>query len=478
MPIARTQQTKAIFYTLIVFVGLFIVSTIFAITFYVKSEDHRKKSESLKDQLNEYASPSERQRIGQIVGSKQTGKSRIATMADYLDQSAAIILGGAAEQTSAEVKIETVKRKTKETTDMLKAANIAPAEANDAGLVRIIENLKSRLDQKINALSSLDTQLEDLNNRFDDAMSANNEKEKILQDEKGKLVQQVNEIAKNYEQLKQMLEKTSEQRIQTLMAQLETERENNKQLNQKLLKTQAQLQLAEDRMQHIQKELAVLVSPDIEAAARQADGKIILIDDKNKLVHLNIGRRDHVYQGLTFSVYNRNMPIPKDGRGKAEIEVVEVGRNVSTAQITYSQINNPIIVDDIVANLIWDREKTNIFVIAGDFDLDNDENIELDAEQKIQSLIENWGGKVNDDVTIETDFIVLGKPTAVLRKPTFEEIEADPMAMERYEKSVRKLYRYNQIQKSARNLSIPIFNLNRFLHFIGYKSQSEKPGAF
>jgi hypothetical protein len=478
MPIARAQQTKAVFYTLIVFVGLFIIATIFAITYYVKSEDHRKKSEGLQSQLNEYASPSEQQRIGQIVGSKQPRKSRIATMNDYLDKSVTTILGGVPEETSAEVKIETVTRKTNETTNMLKAAGIGLSDPNNAGLLRTIENLKNTLDRKINAISSLNTQLQDLNNRFNDAMAANSEKEKILQDEKARLQEQANKIAADYEELKQMLEKTSEQRIQTLMAQLDQERENNKQLNQQLLKAQAEIQLSEERMQYIQKELAVLVSPDIEATARQADGRIILIDDKNKLVHLNIGRRDHVYQGLTFSVYNRNMPIPKDGKGKAEIEIVEVGQNVSTARITYSQINNPIIVDDIVANLIWDREKTNIFVMAGDFDLDGDGNIDPDAEQKIQSLIENWGGKANEDVTIETDFIILGRPTEVLRKPTFEEIEADPMAMERYEKSVQKLYRYNQIQQSAQNLSIPIFNYNRFLYFIGYKTQSEKPGAF
>ena len=97
---------------------------------------------------------------------------------------------------------------------------------------------------------------------------------------------------------------------------------------------------------------------------------------------------------------------------------------------------------------------------------------------KINALIEKWGGRVADAVSIDTDFLLLGTAPKVRRKPTFEEMEVDPMAMEKYEASLQKLAHYKQVQTQAQALFIPIFNLERFLYFIGYKTQSSRAGAF
>jgi hypothetical protein len=51
------------------------------------------------------------------------------------------------------------------------------------------------------------------------------------------------------------------------------------------------------------------------------------------------------------------------------------------------------------------------------------------------------------------------------------------MAMEKYETSLRKLNSYEEILTKAQTFSIPVFNLERFLYFIGYKTQSARPGA-
>jgi hypothetical protein len=119
-----------------------------------------------------------------------------------------------------------------------------------------------------------------------------------------------------------------------------------------------------------------------------------------------------------------------------------------------------------------------VFVVAGQFDLDDDGNIDYGAADKIKALIEKWGGKVADNVSVDTDFVVLGKPPEVLRKPNFEQMEVDPMAMEKYEASLQKRTSYKQVQDRAKVLSVPVFNTERFLYFIGYKAQSARPGAF
>jgi hypothetical protein len=328
-------------------------------------------------------------------------------------------------------------------------------------------------------LEDLQQQHDKLQGRFTDAMASGTEKEKTLLAEKKKYQQEVNDIKEDYAALKVLLEQSADQQVKTLDDQLRAEKDDNKILNQELLKTQAELTIAENRIKNVQDRLQKLVPPpDMEIAAFKPDGQIILIDPHTKVVHLDIGRKDGVYQGLTFSVYEKNMPIPKNGKGKAEIEVFNVGESISAARIIRSEISRPIVLDDTIANLIWDSDKKNIFVVAGDFDLDDDGSIDYDGENKISGLIEKWNGVSKDSISVGTDFVVLGSQPEIPRKPTFEQLEIDPMAMDKYEAALERLSRYKQVLKQANRFSIPIFNTERFLYFIGYKTQTTRPGAF
>jgi len=48
MPPGKQQQSNTILYTLIAFVGLFILATAGAVIFYVKAEEHRKNADNLE----------------------------------------------------------------------------------------------------------------------------------------------------------------------------------------------------------------------------------------------------------------------------------------------------------------------------------------------------------------------------------------------------------------------------------------------
>lgn len=481
MPAGKRTQSNAMLYTLITFVGLFIVSTVLAIIYYIKFEEQRTKALTAQDKLKEIASSTELRKIGKIVGTKQARKSILGTMVDYLDETVYSIIGGIPEETSAEVKVDTANRKIKELSEMLaqKYPDIVTNDPNTLGLIQITEKLKTNLDEATDTNVALRKQLKQLQNRFDDAMAAGFEKEQILLAEKEQYRQEIDDIKKSYNDLKVLTQQTSKQQVQTLMAQLDEERAGRKQLNQQLLKTQAELKIAENKIKRTQKKLhAIVPPPDSEIMAFKPDGKIILIDDQTKIVHLNVGSDDHIYRGLTFSVYDKNVPIPKDGKGKAEIEVFNVGKNISAARITHSKKRRPIVLNDIIANLIWDSDKINVFVVEGKFDLDGNGETDYDGDEKIKAIIEKWGGRVDEMVSIETDFLVLGKTPKVYKKPTFATLEIDPMAMEKYEDSLQELEHYKKIESRAQTLSVPVFNAERFLHFIGYKKQSSRPGAF
>jgi len=480
MSARRRTQSSAMLYTSITFVGLFIAATTIAVIYYVKAEDYRTKQVDLDNQINELASSRERQTLTlpAIVGTKPAAKSWLGTMVDYLDEMVTLIVGGVPERTSAEVKVNDVNTRVGRMLEPVRK-HIDIGDPNMIGLVPIIEGLQAELEGTINERVATQQQLDDLQKRFKDADEANFEKEQTLLAEKDKLQQQVNTIKQDYEQLQALLEQSTEQRIKTLMGQLEQERARSKELNDTLLRTQAELEMAEGMLRRAQQDvMKIKPPPDREVPAYKLDGKITLTDDRAKVVYLDIGSDDHVYRGLTFTVYDKGMPIPKDGTGKAEIEVFDVEKTFSAARIVRSEITKPILAGDTVANLIWDSDKTNVFVVAGDFDLDNDGNIDFDAADRIRALIEKWGGRVADAVSIETDFLVLGREPQVLTKPTFDETLADPTATEKYEASLKRLADYRELARQAETLWIPIFKYERFLYFIGYKEQIGQAGAF
>jgi len=480
MPAPKRQQSSSMLYTLIGFVGLFIVATALAVVLYVKFEDQRRIAQESQRNLEELANSAEWRNRGQIIGTRQSRTTYLGTMIAYIDNLTSLIIGGPLEDTSAEVKSRDADAQAK---DALNQAQIyidtEVIDPNTTGLVDIVSKLRAKLDNTTNEKAALEKELSELRLRFEDAMVISNEKEQELAAEKEKYHQQAIEITQKYNELKSLMEQTSDERAQTLKAQLDETRANLRELNQELLRTQAELKMAQSRMRHALEQMRQTEPlPEREAAAFKPDGKIILVDDQTGVVHLNIGSDQHVYQGLTFSVYDGSAPIPKDGKAKAKIEVFAIAKNFSAARIVHSEKKNPIAVDDIIANLVWDIDKANLFVVAGEFDLDTNGIINADAIDRIRTMIEQWGGKVINTISVETDFVILGKPPRVPPEPSFEDLELDPLARDKYEAALDKLDSYKEIQNKAQALWIPVFKYERFLEFIGYEGQLTASGAF
>ncbi|MEK7996728.1 MAG: hypothetical protein AAB403_23230 [Planctomycetota bacterium] len=478
MPAHRRKQSNTMLYTLITFVGLFIATTTVAVIFYVKAEEHRGNLDDAQREINNLASDRERQALGSAVGTKQGQQSWLGTMVDYFDQTIIMVVGGTVEPTTAEVKVKNAGTKVSGALDLVKN-HISVTDPNRVGLISVIQQLAAELDKAKNAQAATQQILADTEQKFDNANKISLEKEQMLLAEKDKLQQAFDNNKQDYDELKALLQQTTDERVQTLIAQLGQAQNDLRATNEKLLRTQAELELAQGMMQRAQDEVGkIMPGPDREVRAYQPDGHVLLIDDQTQVVHLNIGSDEHVYQGLTFSVYNRGELVPKDGKGKAEVEVFDVAKTYSAARIINSSVRKPILQGDIVANLIWNSEKPNVFVIAGDFDLDNDGRTDPNGAAGIKALIERWGGRVADAVSINTDFLVLGQQPEVLERPTLEQTEIDPRARDRYEASLAKLNRYNELRSQAQTLWIPVFTYERFLYFIGYKGQIGRAGAF
>jgi regulator of replication initiation timing len=479
MPVGKRKQSSAVFYALLTFVGLFVAATTVAVIYYVRAEKYRTEAARLQTDMSELANPQEWGNRGKIVGTRQSRKTYLGIMVDYLDKTVALVIGGPVEPTSAEVKVANTVRDVNETIKLVQQDIAEALDPNSTGLASIAQKLKAKLDSTMNEKAAVAKEYQDLKSTFDVAIQEQKKREQDLLAEKDKYHQQVLDITGKYDDLKSLMEKTADERAQTLMAQLQQERDNLKNTNDQLLKTNAELAMTQDRMRRALEELEkVKPPPQREALAYQPDGKVVLVDEQAGVVHLSIGSASRVYRGLTFSVYDRNAPIPTDGKGKAEIEVFNLERNVSAARIVRSEKKNPIARDDIVANLIWGSDKANVFVVVGDFDLEGDGNINFDAISKIRTLIEKWGGSVADNVSAQTDFVVLGQAPLVPKEPTVADLELDPTAKEKHQAAVQRLNHYKEVQSRAEALRIPIFKYDRFLDFIGYSEQANKPGAF
>ncbi|NIA17221.1 MAG: hypothetical protein GWO86_02620, partial [Planctomycetes bacterium] len=73
-----------------------------------------------------------------------------------------------------------------------------------------------------------------------------------------------------------------------------------------------------------------------------------------------------------------------------------------------------------------------------------------------------------------TDFVILGSAPKVPEKPNLDDMEIDPMAMDKYDKAIKAAAEYREVKKQAKDLYIPVFNLKRFLSFIGYETIAAK----
>lgn len=478
MPVHRRKQSNAMLYTLIIFVGLFIAATTVAVIYFVNAEKYRTDRDDLQTKLTNYATADEQDDIGTKVGSRLSGQTWLGTIMSHFDEMSSLITGGVAENTSAEVKANQANTQAQAALQQAQKF-IKITDPNTAGLVPIIE----RLVEDINNITVLQAKTQTLLDakllELENVNKSNYENQQNLQAMNKELLQRVEKAQQDYQELKDSLTQSTSEQIKNLTAQKDELTAAKEALEGNLALKEAELAEARKEMELAKAEVAKIApGPDQEALAYKPDGKIILVDNEAKIVHLNIGINEHVYRGLTFTVYDRGTSVQPDGKGKAEIKVFDIGESHSVARIVNSEVSKPILLNDIVANLIWDSSKTNVFAIGGDFDLDGDGNYDYNAAKQITALIEKWGGKVEPDITIDTDFLVLGQTPQITKRPTPDEQRLDPTALQKYEASLERLNQYNHLQERAQALWIPTFTYDRFLYFIGYTTQAKEAGAF
>lgn len=215
-------------------------------------------------------------------------------------------------------------------------------------------------------------------------------------------------------------------------------------------------------------------SSSSSSALQVKDGAIVRTVPAGDVAYIDLGRKDGAKVGMTFSVYSPVRGIPADGKGKATIEVANVFDTTSECRVTSRVPSEPILVDDIIANPVFDRSRRFQFVVIGDFDLDFDGQAEDVAGKEVVRLIERLGGKVVNKVDSDVDFAVVGSapPGPV---PVIPGSEDEAAVTERNQQAVQRLAAFEALLKEARSLSIPILTRTQFMHFLGQSMPANAP---
>ena len=241
----------------------------------------------------------------------------------------------------------------------------------------------------------------------------------------------------------------------------------------------------EKAVQEVAKIKAYLIRYRLDTKAHMfaaaPDGTIIRLGAGNR-VYIDLGSSDHLPPGLNFEVYNKGEGIPvtkadvlsNSGlpEGKASIEVLRIGQNVTECRVVHLAPNQTISQGDIIANLVYDRNTSYHFFVYGEFDVDQNGVASTAEGDIIKSLATRWGGKVDTKISIETDFVILGREPKI---PSYTADELnEPANLDKKNRADAALKAYQAIITSAGDLHIPIMNQNRFLYYVGYYDQAKR----
>lgn len=441
---------------LIVFVVLTVASLTFAIILYTGQADLEAEVERAQDQAS-----AARTQANQAESKLRDFAKDI--LGESLDDPAAI-----------EARIEEERSRILRD-DQLEDLRAAEGEGK-APLLEILTRVHDQFSDQAQALEDAQERIEELNSELQTVTQTMKQQEETFSTELENVKQQYQQLAEANEEFRtersDLLEQLREEH-QTQLEQVGRELDEERRLRE-----QAEETLAQERRRsaELASQLEAFKPTGAEGTILQAkDGEVVRTFAGDDIVYINLGRRDNVRSGMTFSVYSAARGIPADGKGKAHIEVSNVYESTSECKVTMTTPGEPIVEGDVIANPVYDRTRQFRFAVAGDFDLDFDGKIEDPSGQQVSRLIEHWGGNVVDEVDTRTDFLVRGEAPALLVLPENEEIT--PAQEERAEEMKQRRDAFDARVQRARELSVPILTRTQFLHFMGYGSSQGDPEA-
>lgn len=470
MAVVRARTSPP--YALIIFVILWVISTGLAVFLFTQQSKLKQDADASRAELEKYVLPRERGDAQKLIeaGAKGPAKSSaIAEATRQIKDLKEIIAGDSGR--NADVIVNEAKDE--------KGAHPTVVAALRAEREQV-KQLTAQVDSLKNDLKVASDRNESQRLEFVDARKKDNEALDLRKAEVAKLTEDAASLQTKITALNEEREKIKtdyEAKIDALVRKQALEK----------AELVAKIQALENTVQQLRLIIEGLRPRSGSKIPAVANGKVIRSDSISGDVYINIGRADRVVPGLSFNIYDSRTGVVTDGagmRGKAAIEVVDVGERESRCRVTHTEKNQSLQPGDLLFNVVWTNDKTRTlhFVVYGDFDIDGDGDATALEREKLVRMIKDWGGKVDDikfvketkgDVTQElatldpqTDYLVLGTSPRVPAGVKPEDL--DQASKDVFSAQVAKSKEFDRVESEAKRSSVPILNANRFLNLIGY----------
>ena len=461
----QQQGVNAITVWMIVFVALWLTSTVFLVILYTGQAEILGENIRLQSANRRLWNSSEEKSIELVKNAQESGPTVVGLLEEARSQTAMLATGEVVGAAEVRTKRDQLLRLIRTEGIVSKSDAFDDVSYHDA-LARLYETYKAERALR-QAAEDRTAQLEAQVTQFVEAGT----------NQKNNFDKQAKDTAQQLEKIEaeQTAFRTERDKgVEKLASKFDDDRKRN---DADLTKERQQRAAAEKRLVDLQKRIAaqqeklggLLIGPEKLSTARQPDGKVLTAIPGDNVVYINLGRQHGLTLGLQFAVYSARTGIPEDGRGKAQIEVVSISDSSAECRIVNVAGNEMILEADLIANPIYDPARPLTFVVLGEFDLNRDGLPDRDGASWIESLITNWGGKVSAELTPLTDFVVLG---AAPHRPKPVGEGADSAQAAAKDPNQKAWALYNELLESAKTLSVPILPQDVFLNFLGYGNRN------
>lgn len=212
------------------------------------------------------------------------------------------------------------------------------------------------------------------------------------------------------------------------------------------------------------------------------DGQLTFVDQNALSVYVDLGERDELRVGTTFSVYSKNnsgvgrSQSDKDLKGKIEITAL-LGDHLAEARIVDQKIEDPLAASDpVYSPLFWPGQKLQIAIVGL---LEFDGNPGSDREE-FKRIVSGAGAEivleVNDDAKIlgqgGEELTVADIETRITSETRFLLI-GDLGGEETQDTAQKEIFNRmkshaDDMREAAENNGVYLLSLSSFLDYIGY----------
>lgn len=455
-------------YAVIIFATLAVIFAGISVWLYIKWDAGNKDLQEVQqrqDRLMTAREASQKRYLGAM--NEATNTSLVTYLLDQRAQLRTWIVGN--PDTGNDELVQQIRDAVKKTqTGLEEVSAESLAELPLVDVIESVTNVNQNLNQAVQGLS------ENLKNAQASMQAAQNRLEAhrkatdaAAERAGAQALALRNQTEESLRQWQAELQGLSE-KLDTLQIALKTEKSDAEetigQMKSELGDTRDRLQTLIDKVSHWRGESGI----EFTGMVTTPDGKIVKMVPGYGRVLIDIGQGQHLPLSLQFEVFSPSERITENTKSKGTIQVVRTGATLSECQIVSTVRDQTIMPGDVIVNAVYDRQNKYVFRVIGEFDVYGTGGPEPESAAVVENLITRWGGEVVSELEVQTDFVVVGETPSVPSRPD----GSDQAAVALYEKKLKERSDYEQEQKRASALSVPILNHKRFLYLLGLGERS------